>query len=101
MNRQVIVNGDRGRIARRRQPLTAGVIPTGQEDRLQGRHRFAFNPQMSITPKLEVLAAIQMLLTHVEAANVTNVTINHGDLAMVAVADRMQPERGTVIDSAD
>ena len=41
--------------------------------------------------EVEALAAVEMLLSDIHAAGIADRAVDHGDLPMVAVADRMQP----------
>src|SRR5687768_11399305 len=46
---------------------------------------------MRVAPALEGRAAVDLLLADVEAAGIADDTVDDGDLAVIAVADRVQP----------
>ena len=64
------------------------------QTRSAARRAFANDAHLRIAPEVESRSAVEMLLADVHAARIADLAVDDGDLAMVAVADRVQmPQR--------
>ena len=66
------------------------VVPTGDKNGLQNRGDLPCHAQVGIPPRREIFATIEVLLAHVEPAQVADLAINYNDFAMITVAQGME-----------
>src|SRR5687767_10106391 len=75
--------------------LADGVRPVDGENRLQDDRRRTDQAHMRVAPAVEG-AAIDMLLADIEPAGIADDIVDDGNLAVVAVADRVEPPEARV-----
>src|SRR5439155_16371476 len=77
----------RWKVSRREQVFPNRVVPIDHEHCLQESGCSADKAHLSVAPKIEALAAIDVFLADVHSAGITDHAVHYCDLAMIAVAE--------------
>jgi hypothetical protein len=67
------------------QVLACGVVPVGHKHDLEHRCAVTFDAHLRIPPGVEARATVEMLLSDIHAAGITDACVDYGDLAVIAV----------------
>ena len=67
------------------------LLPHSQEDALQGVHLLALDTTVHITPRANHLCTLDVVVSHVHATRIGNLSVDNHNLTVVAVEEIVQP----------